>query len=469
LARLVIVSNRVPPPRERAGQAGGLAVAIRDALRKDGGLWFGWTGEVAETTTAALKILTSGRVTYATMDLGKTDHRQYYVGYANSTLWPMLHYRVGLLEYKREEFEGYLRVNETMASALLPLLGPEDVIWVHDYHLIPFGQALRRQGVRNPIGIFLHTPFPVPALFEALPRQGLLLEALMAFDLIGFQTDLDLKAFHGCITDIAKGEVGPDGAVTAYGRTAGAAVFPVGIDGDGFARMAASAAKSGETARLRDSLVGRRLIIGVDRLDYSKGLVNRFHAYDRLLESRPEHRAKVTFLQIAARSRSDVAPYRALRHELEQAAGRTNGRFAEFDWVPIRYLTRALPRSTLAGFYRMSQVGFVTPLRDGMNLVAKEYVAAQPAEDPGVLVLSRFAGAAREFDAAMLVNPYDLDEMADTLHRALVMPIDERRSRWSAMMESVKRHSARSWSQSFLKALNAAAAERPARCLVASR
>jgi trehalose 6-phosphate synthase len=457
----VIVSNRVPPPRERASQAGGLAVAVRDALRRNGGLWFGWTGEVTERTTGSLKIATSGRVTYATMDLGELDHRQYYVGYANSTLWPLLHYRVGLVEYEREELEGYLRVNQAMANALLPLLAPDDVIWVHDYHLIPFGAALRRHGIRNPLGIFLHTPFPVPALFEVLPRHRLLLEALLAYDLVGLQTDLDHRAFRGCMAELAGAELGADGAIRSNGRSTRTGVFPVGIDGDGFARTAAAAAKSPETARLLDSLVGRKLIIGVDRLDYSKGLVNRFRAYDRLLELRPEHRAKVTFLQIAARSRDDVASYRALRRDLEHAAGRTNGRFAEFDWVPIRYLTRALPRNTLAGFYRASQVGFVTPLRDGMNLVAKEYVAAQPAEDPGVLVLSRFAGAAREFDAAIQVNPYDLDDMADCLHRALVMPLEERRSRWTQMMENVRRHSAQSWSQGYLQALAAAAAERP--------
>jgi len=462
VARLVIVSNRVPPPRERASQAGGLAVAVRDALRKDGGLWFGWSGDVVETTTGSLKILTSGRVTYATMDLGRADHRHYYIGYANSTLWPLLHYRVGLLEYQREDFEGYLRVNAVMARSLLPLLGPDDAIWVHDYHLIPFAAELRRQGIENPVGLFLHTPFPVPALFEALPRHRLLLESLTAYDLVGLQTDLDLRALQSCVVDLAKGEVRPDGAIRAFGRRLRAGVFPVGIDGIGFARMAAGAARSTETRRLQGSLAGRRLVIGVDRLDYSKGLVNRFLAYDRLLELWPEHRAKVTFLQIAARSRTDVAPYQALRRELEHAAGRTNGRFAEFDWVPIRYLTRALPRKTLAGFYRASQVGFITPLRDGMNLVAKEYVAAQPPDDPGVLVLSRFAGAAREFEAAMLVNPHDLDEMAETLHRALVMPIEERRSRWRAMMEQVRRHSARSWSDSYLKALAAATEERHA-------
>lgn len=459
-SRLVIVSNRVPSPRERASQAGGLAVAVRDALRRDGGLWFGWTGEVAEVSTDALKIMAAGRVTYATLDLDKTDHQQYYVGYANSTLWPVLHYRVGLLEYRREDMEGYLRVNERMARALVPLLGPDDVIWVHDYHLIPFGQILRRMGIGNPIGFFLHTPFPVAQVLEALPRHEMLLEGLANYDLVGFQTDLDLTAFLGCIADIAKGRLRSDASFTAYGRNGAAAVFPASIDGDGFARMAQVSASSPESQRLKESLGGRRLMIGVDRLDYSKGLVNRFAAYDRLLDTRPEHRSKVTFLQVAARSRSDVAQYRALRRELEQAAGRTNGRYAEFDWVPIRYLTRALPRSTLSGFYRLSQVGLVTPLRDGMNLVAKEYVAAQPPEDPGVLVLSRFAGAAREFDAAMLVNPHDLDQMAEMMHRALGMPLEERRSRWAAMMEQLKRHSARSWSRGFLKELHRRASAR---------
>jgi trehalose 6-phosphate synthase len=456
----VIVSNRVPPPRERASQAGGLAVAVRDALRRNGGLWFGWTGEVAEATAEAPTLMVAGRVSYATIDLGALDHRQYYLGYSNSTLWPLLHYRLGLLEFRREDLEGYLRVNEAMVRALVPLLRPDDLIRVHDYHLIPFGQMLRRHGVGNPIGFFLHTPFPVPQVLEALPRHEALLEALADFDLVGFQTVIDMRAFLACIADIAKGEVEPDGRFAAFGRTSRAGVFPVGIDAKGFAKMATSAARSPETLRLHESLVGRRLMIGVDRLDYSKGLPNRFAAYDRLLAARPEHRSKVTYLQVAARSRSDVAQYRALRRELEQAAGRTNGRFAEFDWMPLRYLTRALPRKTLAGFYRMSQVGLVTPLRDGMNLVAKEYVAAQPEADPGVLVLSRFAGAAQELDGALLVNPYDLDQMADAMHQALVMPPEERRARWMGMMAKLERATAQSWSREFQRALERQAAAR---------
>jgi trehalose 6-phosphate synthase len=446
------VSNRVNLPGERGARAGGLAVAMRGAVRRHGGVWFGWSGNVADTVERTHTVA-SGKVTYVTVDLDRADYEQYYLGYANGTLWPLLHYRLGLIEYKRDAFEGYLRVNARMARLLRPLLRPDDLIWVHDYHLIPFAASLREAGVANRIGFFLHTPFPSADVLSALPGSDVLMRALCAYDLVGFQTADSMDAFLGCVRTIAGGQLFGGGAFAAFGRRSRAAVFPIGIDVKTFAADAVSAATSTEARRLRDSLAGRSLIIGVDRLDYSKGIPQRLAAIDALLTDHPQHRRGFSYLQITPHSRAEVTQYGNLRRELEATAGRVNGKFAEFDWSPIRYINKSFSQQTLAGFYRIARVGFVTPLRDGMNLVAKEFVAAQDPLDPGVLVLSRFAGAARELTAALLVNPIDIDEMAGALHRALDMPREERQERWGAMMAAIGSNTIETWRDAFLSAL----------------
>ena len=447
MGRLVIVSNRVPSPRERSNPAGGLTVGLKDAIRGQPSLWFGWSGQTSAAHSSAgtdadptPKISTQAGSSFATIDLTPAQNRGFYEGFSNRILWPLLHYRMGLVEYSRDDLESYLAVNDLFARCLAPLLKPDDVIWVQDYHLIPMGAALRKLGVTARIGFFLHTPFPPLALFGALPGAAKLIRSLAAYDLVGLQTKEDCKHL--------------DQSLHAEGVKVVTGAFPIGIDPDEFARQAVKATKGPELVRLRESLAGRALILGVDRLDYSKGLPQRFQGYERLLHRFPEHRQKVTFLQVAPVSRGDVAEYKALRRKLDEQAGRINGSWADFDWMPIRYITRAIPRATLAGFHRFARVALVTPLRDGMNLVAKEYVAAQDAADPGVLVLSRFAGAAPEFTQAVMVNPYDPDEIAEGLHQALCMPQDERRSRWEALDAAVHKVTAASWARDFLGVLN---------------
>ncbi|HLO77010.1 MAG TPA: alpha,alpha-trehalose-phosphate synthase (UDP-forming) [Magnetospirillum sp.] len=457
MSRLVIVSNRVSLPKKGA-QAGGLAVALRDALEHHGGLWFGWSGEVAEgARVPPPKSATHGNITYVTTDLTRQDYDEFYNGFSNSTLWPLFHFRLGLLEVSRRSYEGYLRVNAAFAAQLAPMLRPNDIVWVHDYHLIPLGDELRRLGVSNRMGFFLHTPFPVPELLVALPGHRRLTRALCAYDQVGFQTRDDVRAFLGYLGSEARGEVAADGRFLAYGRCARAGAYPIGIDTRAFAELAATQADAPKAVALKDSLQGRRLILGVERLDYSKGLPHRFDAIECLLECHPELKRQFEFMQIAAPSREEVARYRALKRQLESAAGRINGRFAEFDWQPVRYLNRGYDRAALAGFYRAACVGLVTPLRDGMNLVAKEYVAAQDPDDPGVLVLSRFAGAARELTSALVVNPFDVNEVADALAKALTMPKAERQSRWRLMMEVVEANTVETWRDAFLADLTAAA------------
>jgi len=443
MARLVIVSNRVPVPKGRAAsQPGGLAVALKDALQGRSALWFGWSGQIGKGDgNDTPSILDAAGVRYATIDLSDAEHRLYYTGFSNGTLWPLLHYRMGLVEFRREEEEGYRAVNDRFARVLAGLLAPDDVVWVHDFHLFPLAAALRRLGVRNRIGFFLHVPFPPAALFAALPRGDGLLRDLACYDLLGMQTEEDSQNLRGALE-------GSDLAARVE-------AFPIGLDAEGFAKLAQRAARSADTRRLAESLNGRALLLGVDRLDYSKGLPNRFLGMERLLRRFPGHSRHVTFLQVAPVSRGELTQYRALRRQLDELAGRINGQHADVDWAPIRWITRATARASLAGYLRLARVGLVTPLRDGMNLVAKEHVAAQDPADPGVLVLSRFAGAAAELGGAIHVNPHDPDEIAEGLNTALTMGLEERVARWHDNAACLKTNSAAQWSRGFLAALNA--------------
>lgn len=454
MARLVIVSNRTAAPRDRGARAGGLAVGLREALTKRGGLWFGWSGDIVAENPPEPKCQEAGNILFATIPLTQADHDDFYARYANATLWPLCHYRLGLIEFSRSAYEGYLRVNRLFAERLAPMLRPDDLVWVHDYHFFPLAAALRALGVTNRIGFFLHIPLPAPEVLTALPRHRRLVSDLCCYDLVGFQTQDDLHAFSSYLEREGVGTVDAAGAFTTVsGRQGATAAFPIGIDTGAFVELAQEAVGSPQTRRLQESLAGRRLVIGVDRLDYSKGIPQRMESFHTLLEGRPEHRGRVTYMQIAPISRGEVEQYKTLRRDLEGWVGHINGRFAEFDWAPVRYLNKAFPRQALAGFYRQAAVGLVTPLRDGMNLVAKEYVAAQDPADPGVLVLSRFAGAARSLPQALIVNPFDVEEVADAIHMALTMPREERRARWEEMMAELRRNTIQSWCESFVDRL----------------
>jgi trehalose 6-phosphate synthase len=453
MARLVIVSNRVPIPKSRVTQAGGLAVALRDILIP-GTLWFGWSGRITPDPARHASQVEARGVTYATIDLKAEEHRSFYVNFANGALWPLLHFRLGLLRFRREDYEGYMGVNRVFAEALMELLQPDDTVWVHDYHLIPLGRILRQLGFRGPIGFFLHVPFVPPSMMQALPVGREMIGDLCSYDVVGFQTEEHARDFRDCTQRMAGANVSGEW-VRLSGRAVRAFVDPIGIDAQGFAQEAERAVGDKVVARLAGSLGNRVLAIGVDRMDYSKGLPHRFEAYARLLERYPEHHRRVHFLQVCPRSREEVDEYRRLRAELDRLTGRINGRFSEFDWTPLRYSTRPAPRSTLAGLYRIARLGVVTPLRDGMNLVAKEFVAAQRDEDPGVLILSRFAGAAQELDEALIVNPFDPDDIAEAMHSALTMPVAERRSRHLRLKAKVHTTNAQSFCRRFVDALEA--------------
>jgi len=456
MARLVCVSNRITLPRKSAAP-GGLAVGVLSALKRTGGLWLGWGGEVSEHEPGEPELLVRDGVTYATVELCQKDFDNYYNGYANGVLWPLFHYFLKGMRYSIEQRDAYENVNHSFARQLLPLLQPQDLIWVHDYHLIPLGRQLRALGVRRPLGFFLHIPFPNIEMLRVLPPYADLLRDLTHYDVVGFQTQNDLAAFHSGIEQVFGAEaIRGDGRIRIGDRVLRAEVFPIGVDVNSVQSDAVASMSSDGVRRMYESLMGRQLMMGVDRLDYSKGLVERFSAYEHFLEMYPQNSGRLTYLQIAPLSRSDVRAYVDIRQSLEQAAGRTNGRFADTDWTPIRYLNRNFPHATLMGFLRSANVGIVTPLRDGMNLVAKEFVAAQNQEDPGVLILSTLAGAARELTAALLVNPYDTHAVGHAIQTALAMPLPERRERHDAMLQVIRRNDIAAWSRRFVEALEKA-------------
>ena len=459
--RLVAISNRVGPVRS-ASRAGGLAVALVDTLRETGGLWFGWSGKIAAQPADgnAVKTERSSGITTATLDLSQDEFDEYYNGFANRCLWPLFHYRIDLTAYDRRFYDGYLRVNRRFADALVPLLKPNDLLWVHDYHLLPFGQVLRELGVTQLMGFFLHIPFPSREVLATLPHHHSLVRALFSYDLVGFQTAADRDRFVDYVLNEVEGSSLTGDTLQAFGRKVRVDDFPIGIDTAEYASFTNTEDGRRQSERVRAALRGRAQIIGVDRLDYTKGLPDRFAAFGHFLDNYPESHGRVELLQIAPTSRGEVPEYVSIREQLERAAGHINSRHAEVDWTPIRYMNRTVSRRALSGLFRASAIGLVTPLRDGMNLVAKEYVAAQDPEDPGVLVLSRFAGAAEQMSAALIVNPYDPVSVAENIDRALQMPLPERRARHQTLLDGLLREDLAHWRQRYVSALSETAAQR---------
>lgn len=469
MSRLVVVSNRIADPRKAA--AGGLAVAVKDSLQETGGVWFGWSGRLRGADEngpgrgGEVQIQNVGGIQLATIDLDPQDYDAYYLGYSNNVLWPVFHYRLDLAQFDRRFADGYRRVNQLFARKLGTLLRPDDIVWVHDYQLIPLAAELRAMGCANPIGFFLHIPMPAPPIMAAIPEHEWLMRSLFAYDLVGFQTEADLLHFEQYVEAEGGAARQAKGRLHAFGRTLSAGAFPIGIDVGEFEALAGDRDGIDMFDRMRDEYSRRQLLVGVDRLDYTKGLPQRVQAFRQLLEQYPENHNRATLIQIAAPSRENLGAYDDLRREMDSLCGAINGDYGELEWMPIRYIHRTVARRRLPGLYRASRVALVTPLRDGMNLVAKEFLAAQDASDPGVLVLSRFAGAAEQLKEALLVNPYDTQGTAQAIQRALTMPLDERRQRHAALMASVRKYYVHWWRSRFLEALaeasEAAAAAHP--------
>lgn len=451
MGRLVVVSNRIAPPDDKKASAGGLAVGVLGALKAAGGLWFGWSGEIGNEDQP-LKKVTQDNITWVSFNLSEKDYDEYYSQFSNAVLWPAFHYRLDLVNFQRESWEGYCRVNALLADKLLPLIEEDDTLWIHDYHLLPFASELRKRGVNNRIGFFLHIPFPTPEIFNALPPHEELLEQLCDYDLLGFQTENDRLAFLDSLSGKTRLTTHEGKSHSAWGKNFRTEVYPIGIEPDEIAADAAGPLPP-KLAQLKEELKNVKNIFSVERLDYSKGLPERFLAYETLLEKYPEHHGKIRYTQIAPTSRGEVQAYQDIRHTLETEAGRINGRYGQLGWTPLYYLNQHFDRKVLMKVFRYAEVGLVTPLRDGMNLVAKEYVAAQDPKNPGVLVLSQFAGAANELTSALLVNPYDRDDVANALHRALDMPLTERISRHADMMKVIRENDINNWQARFINDL----------------
>lgn len=446
MARLVMVSNRVID-FNAAQQAGGVGVAIYNTLARQSGFWFGWDGQIEEEERP-LKTTAAGEHVTVTEPLTPADYNDYYLGYSNSVLWPVFHNRLDLAQFEAGYYARYVAVNERFARDLAPLIRPDDVIWVHDYHLLPMALELRRLGIENPIGYFLHIPVgPAQALF-AIPENREIARALGAYDLIGLQTPSDVRNLIDFLQQSVAGRLLPSGRIRVYESELEIGCFPVGIDPGDFAfgpgeAEALVAAYSSDVNR----------IIGIDRLDYTKGLPQKFKSYGKLLEEYPEYRRKIVLSQFAPPTRESVEAYAEIKAELESLAGSINGRFGELDWVPINYIHRTIPRNELRDIYRTSRIGLVTPLMDGMNLVAKEYIASQDPNDPGVLILSKFAGSAAQLSDAVLVNPYDLNDIVQGLRVALDMPLAERQDRQQKLAKIVRETDSDAWSRSYFSAL----------------
>jgi trehalose 6-phosphate synthase len=450
---LIVVSNRVgdlTPSRP----TGGLAVAVGEALRASGGIWFGWSGDIARGANLQRpQVRKAGPVRFVTTPLTPEEHESFYLGYANGCLWPLLHYRLDLADLKGGLEAAYLGVNERFAREVAALVEPRDTIWVHDYQLIACAAYLRQRRVTNPIGFFLHIPFPSAEIVCALPNHRQFMRTLFAYDLLGFQTVRDRENFARYAVEHLDCRRLNDGRLKGFGRTIAVEAFPIGIDAEAFAAQAREGTELPELKSLTSAAEGQYLIVGVDRLDYSKGLPERIRGIEAFLTEAPDYRGRVQFLQIAPPTRETVGAYKAIRAELERLTGRANGRFGDLGWSPIRYVHRPVRRAVLAGLFRRCRVGLVTPLRDGMNLIAKEYVAAQDPEDPGVLVLSQFAGAAEQLEEALIVNPHDPDSLAAAIRRAIEMPLAERRSRQRALWNRVLDEDIAWWRERFLSTL----------------
>ncbi|MBL3706098.1 trehalose-6-phosphate synthase [Sulfitobacter sp. BDSS02] len=440
--RLIVVSNRIPT---EGATAGGLAVALHDSLSGTGGIWIGAHPEVGPEES--LFEIGDGPYQRLAFQLSRSEYENYYLGFSNCVLWPLFHRRSDLVVLKSAYLQEYLSLNRRLANMVAEVARPDDLIWVHDYHLLPLAHYLREQGVAAKIGLFLHIPFPALADLSILPDPSIFAEWLASYDLLGLQTQADTARCLEMYRADERAEFFQDGSIKFRDRLVRVKSFPIGIAVDAFQSLA-----DYSTGNPFGAEQPQEYIIGVDRLDYTKGLPNRFRAFGEYLHDYAEGR-RPSLIQIAPPTREVVEAYRQITEELEELSGRINGRYAELDWTPIRYIHRPIARDRLAGIYRGARACLVTSLADGMNLVAKEYVAVQIPDDPGVLILSRFAGAAEDMTDALLVNPYDIDEVAKAIDTALNMPAEERIARHRSCMAAVQATDVGRWTKHFLAAL----------------
>ncbi len=466
MGRLLLVSNRLPVTVEVEGErvrvhpsAGGLATGLRGPHEASNGLWIGWPGDTSGLPAAQQKELAERLAELRTVPvtLEPEEIKGYYDHFANGVVWPLFHYLPDRIPLHARRWNTYRRVNERFAEAVAKHYQPGDTIWVHDYHLLLVPALLRQKLPDAEIGFFLHIPFPSTETFRVFPWRTEILEGLLGADLIGFHTFAYMRHFASAVSRLLGVDVNVD-EVRHRGHQSRLGVFPMGIDAQAFAAVAADPATEAERAAIVSRHQGQQIILGVDRLDYTKGIPRRLVAFERLLQRHPEVRGRVQLIQVAVPSRSTLPEYASTRHQLERLVSRVNGAYGHVDWMPIHYLYQSLNERQLTALYRAADVMLVTPLRDGMNLVAKEFAAAR-TDEGGVLVLSELAGAGAELGGALAVNPYDVDGMVATMRRALTMSDDERRLRMRALRERVFAYDVHRWVDTFTRELDQAHAD----------
>jgi trehalose 6-phosphate synthase len=466
--RLIIVSNRLPFALDSAGEdlwtvtpaVGGLVSAVEPVLRERGGTWIGWPGIAGEIPTEPLAEATlDAGYKVVPVTLSETERDEFYYGYSNEVIWPLFHDLQNFCNFEPAYWQAYKQVNKRYADAIIRNAQPNDFVWVHDYHLMYVAQALREQSVSGKLSaltFFLHIPFPPYDIFSKLPQQQRLLRALLQFDLLGFQTRRDVRNFIQCVRRVML-----DAKVLARRnlqlvrfekREIRVGHYPIGIDFDSFENGATSEIVAQKAHQLRDTFPDCQLILGSDRLDYSKGIPERLRAFRNALERYPELRSRVVLIQIVVPSRVEIPRYHEFKNRIDRLVGDINGRFSTSTWIPVQYHFRGLDREDLLAHYRACDMGFITPLKDGMNLVAKEYCACRTDEN-GALILSQFAGAAEQLKPdALLVNPYDVEQMADSILTAFRMNQAEQSARMKRMRRNVRRENVFWWVDSFLAA-----------------
>ena len=464
--RLVVVSNRLPLTARRVGDrwrsepsSGGLVAALGPLMRQTDGEWIGWPGEASSDDPDGHRRLVANwrrRHRLVAVDLPATISSAFYDGYANDTLWPLLHAFPTLVSFDPASWVAYGDANQRFADTVATRLQPGDLVWVHDYQLMLVPALLRQADPEVRVGYFLHIPFPSSEVFRILPQREALLRGLLGADVIGFQTHEHLHNFRRSLQYVLGLESQMD-SVDVDGRSVRMQAFPIGVVASEWDELMANERVRRRVDQLRSRHRGRRLVVAIDRLDYTKGIPERLRALRRLLRASPARRATVTLVQVAIPTRERVPLYQELRREVSELVGEINGEFGTPDWTPIVYLRRSIPRPELAALYAAADVAWVTPLRDGMNLVAKEYVVCR-GDGAGALILSEFAGAAAGMAEAIRVNPYDEDGMVETLERALDMSLEEQRERMSGLGARVRRDDAVAWSDRFLGTLREAVA-----------
>ena len=461
MGRLILVSNRLPVTvHAEDGElsvgrsSGGLVTGLRGPHERSRGKWVGWPGDVSALTEAQRETLDArlAELRCAPVYLTPDEVSRYYDGFSNAVLWPLFHYLLDRIPPTSQEWDGYRAVNERFADAAALEWQRGDVIWVHDYQLTLVPAMLRQHLPAARIGFFLHIPFPTSEVLRILPWREQVLEGMLGADVVGFHTFTYRSHFSAAVLHIL-GVPTHGESIRVHDRQVRLGVFPIGVDAHQFGRLAANEDVLQEVATIRSEARGERILLGIDRLDYTKGIPRRLLAFERLLEREPRWRGKVRLVQIGVPSRDKVPSYQEFRRQVDELVGRINGAFSTVDWVPIHYVHRSLTEREVVALYRAADVMLVTPLRDGMNLVAKEFVTCRPDED-GVLVLSEFAGAAAEMGEALQVNPYDIEAMAQAYDDALTMPEEERRLRMGALRQRVERRDVHAWAQGFLDALD---------------